>query len=520
MFKLHTRRATYHWIQYCILGIEAFFGWRAGEFYWNLFGSLANPIALFIVCLAVGLVIGGLGFALSTHYRYAMDAAVEFARQRRSARNEGWMRIISGVIMGMAILLIVAHDVAGAVYLGLEAQITSPDRLAIAITALCSLVALPFLVGYFMPGLAASLPAEEKQEFVAAVLTHSWRAARNEYETYVAKKLLLQEKQLNNRQVPPDEEVLQRVMSMLASLYDGRETQQLLHLAGYPGTRAQPAISVAPTLAEVSEPGSGPFAAPLPTQGRPQQPADHLPEALTLEKAAELLDEEDIAWLEQVCQEHGITIESRKNGWLGRKKFYLSQQALLKLAAALGKPLEQAEAHSLQMNGAELQRPVGQPVSNGSHALGPNDYPTASAAAQSSSMLSPHEAEPGRVSTAATGAPVSGPSQAAQIVGASGTLLVRAEPAEKPTRVRPGIAYGFIPLEYSAVTLAECAVVTDYSVGYLGRLRREGKLAQTETRHIPASEALRLYQLRQQQMRGTGAATTQEVPIVETTAVN
>lgn len=185
----YTRRGTYYMLHFSILGIEAIFGWRAAEFYASLFTHLASGFALALVCIAIGLIVWIFGFALSTHYRFAIESVIELTRKRASgAISETWVKVQAYIIIGAAITLVLANDVAGAVYLSLQASLDTP-QFVMALIGLCAFIALPFLVGYFLPALAASLPAEEQALVLDALLRQTWDLLRYESEHRVKKHM-------------------------------------------------------------------------------------------------------------------------------------------------------------------------------------------------------------------------------------------------------------------------------------------------------------------------------------------
>ncbi len=192
--SLHTRRAAYRGISLALLGLAIFFAVRIGEMYTALltrFGAgtamwnvpilnvtlPAGAIGLFLVQATITIAFAYLGFYLSTHQAYVLEALQE--RVRKLAKERGMdpaqaARKAEGQF-GWAIWLVIANDIASSVYVvfsgvpNLSIQRVSVDisldiEMAAAIVAWTVIVILEFKLGPFLLALAESLPSERKQQ--------------------------------------------------------------------------------------------------------------------------------------------------------------------------------------------------------------------------------------------------------------------------------------------------------------------------------------------------------------------
>lgn len=493
----YTRRGTYYMLHFSILGIEAIFGWRAAEFYASLFAHLASGFALALVCIAIGLIVWIFGFALSTHYRFAIESVIELTRKRASgAINETWVKVQAYVIIGAAIALVLANDVAGAVYLSLQASLDTP-QFVMAIVGLCAFIALPFLVGYFLPALAASLPAEEQARVLDALLRQTWDLLRYESEHRVKKHM----SGIRRGEVHAFASLSEAIDALLSGADPSLpHVQALLKLkeAGalnFQGTIGAPPSTTNGVSLKALHAGPATNGALLKAGNWSNTGSGGWTTDLTLSEAIEELAEQvdlEITEAEVLdMQRRGkITLYKDKDGaW----RMDLKNFALLKLA--LGLHADVQPAVPIAPPTPEHSQPEGTSVRGA--------FP-----AEGQDRISRHLAAPLERNNGHLASPVPN----AVTEGARLPLAVAEPKPEPPTlqeivprrgAIRAGITYGVIPADCAWVTVAECALVSGYSVGHMRNLLRKGVVQQPVKNRIPAQEALRLYEALRQALAGT-----------------
>lgn len=502
----YTRRGTYYMLHFSILGIEAIFGWRAAEFYASLFAHLASGFALALVCIAIGLIVWIFGFALSTHYRFAIESVIELTRKRASgAINETWVKVQAYIIIGAAITLVLANDVAGAVYLSLQASLDTP-QFVMALIGLCAFIALPFLVGYFLPALAASLPAEEQALVLDALLRQTWDLLRYESEHRVKKHM----SGIRRGEVHAFTSFAEAIDALLSGADPGLpHVQALLKLKEAGALNFQgaagadlPSISMTPLTALHTGPATN--GAHLKDRAWSNAGSGGWTTDLTLTEVVEELAEQDDLEVTEAevldMQRSGkVTLYKDKDGaW----RMDLKNFALLKLA--LGLHADVQPAVSIAPPTPEHSQPGG--------ASARSAFPAEGQDRISRHLAAPPERNNGHLASA-------DPNEVTE--GAHPQLAV-AEPKPEPPKpqeivprpgaIRTGITYGVIPADCAWVTVAECALVSGYSVGHIRNLIRKGTVQQPVKNRIPAKEALRLYEALRQALQGV-AGTTAAVPV-------
>lgn len=340
MLKLHTRRTTYALLIFAILGLEAFFGWRAGEFYAFLFKPVASSATLIIVTVAVSVFLTIFGFVLSTHFRYALESMLERATKAAQSTaksvkapttpKRAWT---PRLCIGAAIALVIAHDVAGAAYLVYVANTPSQALFIIAMIGMCSLVALPFLVGPFTLALAESLPKERQEEFLAEALRGAWSLKLTQWNMYVNQQL----KGYRKDKERVGDTIVQDITALLDHTEETPQTKALkalfqnVQLGAAPVVQTPVIVTPAQTVQKPAQPALPAPVTKSKTDALQEAFSGKLAAPISLDAALEKLgiqaemDEDD---LEGFCEEHNIPLS-------GKKEKFLDPKSMTQLALAL-----------------------------------------------------------------------------------------------------------------------------------------------------------------------------------------
>ncbi len=172
MFSLHTRRTTYQLVVWSMLALEGVFGWRAGLMYSTILGNLTGSgIELTVIVVAMSIGLGVFGFFLATHRQQALEAQEDSLRTRKEKgllEEKAYKKALrhSERMITLAVVLVVVHDVGGALYTVLASVHTLQDLsipLVAAAVAMSALAIVPFLIGPSTQALADGMVTERQQ---------------------------------------------------------------------------------------------------------------------------------------------------------------------------------------------------------------------------------------------------------------------------------------------------------------------------------------------------------------------
>lgn len=170
--NLHTRRGTYRLVVWALVGVEGFFGWRAGLMYSSVLSGLADGYELTAIIIALSISLGVFGFFLATHRQQALEAMEDRLRARQKKGYLTDKQLTKSLrranrAITAAVGLVVLHDLAGALYTTLHnvtafGQITIP--LGVVALGMSALAVVPFLVGPATQALADGLAEERRTQ--------------------------------------------------------------------------------------------------------------------------------------------------------------------------------------------------------------------------------------------------------------------------------------------------------------------------------------------------------------------
>lgn len=228
MTFLHSRRAAYYGLLVAGLATCIVFGWRIEETWAILF---ANLEFWYLIGLRVfiGVTFAILGFVLSTHQRYGLEAVLKRIHDRdlpgmRDEKDKKKATASAKRYVKWAVAFVLLNDFAAALYLVLTEVRQEWYMDALAMIVLAGIIGLPYLLGHWTLALAESVPAEQEELFLA----HTQKKLINFQKTRLTRYIDLKLKELES--APLDDGIIIETKALLAAAGDGPYARALTRL--------------------------------------------------------------------------------------------------------------------------------------------------------------------------------------------------------------------------------------------------------------------------------------------------